>query len=232
MIRCWQPRRARAKEAVDSSLEHLRPWMPGRPASLVARRHGRAPAPLSRAVRHRPGLRPRDLRARTSRGCSAGAGCTRAPGRTRSRSATGSAPTPRGQGLASEAAAALTRVAFERCGVDRVEIRIDPANERSQRVPERLGFTQRGDAAAAAARQARRGRPARRGDLLDVRVGVRRRRRARASSTARSTRLTGRSPSSNARLAVFRARAAIPSSGAALLHRSPGPAVTPGSDLG
>ena len=46
-----------------------------------------------------------------------------------------------GKGLASEAAAALTRVAFERCGVDRVEVRIDPANERSQRVPERLGFT-------------------------------------------------------------------------------------------
>ena len=55
-----------------------------------------------------------------------------------------------GKGLASEAAAALTRVAFELCGVDRVEIRIDPANERSQRVPERLGFTRRGDAAAQA----------------------------------------------------------------------------------
>jgi RimJ/RimL family protein N-acetyltransferase len=45
-----------------------------------------------------------------------------------------------GKGLASETTAALTRVAFEHCGVDRVEVRVDPANVRSQRVPERLGF--------------------------------------------------------------------------------------------
>jgi RimJ/RimL family protein N-acetyltransferase len=45
-----------------------------------------------------------------------------------------------GAGLASEATAALTRAAFEVCGVDRVEIRVDPANERSARIPLRLGF--------------------------------------------------------------------------------------------
>ncbi len=45
------------------------------------------------------------------------------------------------QGLATEASAALTRVAFERCGVERVEIRIDPANVASVGVPVKLGYT-------------------------------------------------------------------------------------------
>ena len=43
-------------------------------------------------------------------------------------------------GLAAEAAAALTRAAFEICGVDRVEIRCDPANTASIAIPRRLGF--------------------------------------------------------------------------------------------
>ena len=46
------------------------------------------------------------------------------------------------EGLATEASAALTRVAFELCEVDRVEIRTDPANERSRRVPLKLGYTE------------------------------------------------------------------------------------------
>jgi RimJ/RimL family protein N-acetyltransferase len=45
-----------------------------------------------------------------------------------------------GEGLATEASAALTRVAFELCEVDRVEIRTEPANERSMRVPLKLGY--------------------------------------------------------------------------------------------
>jgi RimJ/RimL family protein N-acetyltransferase len=46
-----------------------------------------------------------------------------------------------GQGLVSEATAALVRVAFEVHAVRRVEIRCDPANTRSSAVPARLGFT-------------------------------------------------------------------------------------------
>jgi RimJ/RimL family protein N-acetyltransferase len=45
-----------------------------------------------------------------------------------------------GQGYATEAAAALTRVAFEQCGVDRVEIRCDPENAASAVIPKRLGY--------------------------------------------------------------------------------------------
>jgi RimJ/RimL family protein N-acetyltransferase len=44
------------------------------------------------------------------------------------------------RGYATEAAAALTRMAMERHGVERVEIRCDAANVASARVPERLGY--------------------------------------------------------------------------------------------
>ena len=47
-----------------------------------------------------------------------------------------------GKGLATEATAALTRVAFELCGADRVEIRTDPANEASRAVPRKLGYVE------------------------------------------------------------------------------------------
>ena len=40
----------------------------------------------------------------------------------------------------AETAAALTKVAFEVHGVDRVEIHCDPANVRSAAVPKKLGF--------------------------------------------------------------------------------------------
>ena len=44
------------------------------------------------------------------------------------------------RGYATEAAAALTRVAFELHEVDHVEIRCDEWNDASARVPERLGY--------------------------------------------------------------------------------------------
>jgi len=46
-----------------------------------------------------------------------------------------------GRGLATAAARTLTRIAFESPDVERVEIRCDPANVASARVPERLGYT-------------------------------------------------------------------------------------------
>jgi RimJ/RimL family protein N-acetyltransferase len=46
-----------------------------------------------------------------------------------------------GKGFASEAAAAMTRVAFENDGMDRVEIHCGSANTASARIPEKLGFT-------------------------------------------------------------------------------------------
>jgi RimJ/RimL family protein N-acetyltransferase len=44
------------------------------------------------------------------------------------------------QGFVTESTAGLTKVAFEVCGVDRVEIRCDPANGASRGVPLKLGY--------------------------------------------------------------------------------------------
>jgi RimJ/RimL family protein N-acetyltransferase len=49
-----------------------------------------------------------------------------------------------GQGIATEVTAVLTRVGFEQCGLRRVDVQVDPANERSLRIPRRLGFTEDG----------------------------------------------------------------------------------------
>jgi RimJ/RimL family protein N-acetyltransferase len=47
-----------------------------------------------------------------------------------------------GQGFATETSAALTRVAFELCDVDRVVIRVDPTNERSAAIPRKLDYVE------------------------------------------------------------------------------------------
>jgi RimJ/RimL family protein N-acetyltransferase len=66
-----------------------------------------------------------------------------------------------GEGLGREATAALTRVAFECCGVDRMEIRVEPSNERSAAIPKKLGYT-------AEAKLRRRLPPAADGEPRDV----------------------------------------------------------------
>ncbi|MFN2166327.1 MAG: GNAT family N-acetyltransferase [Anaerolineae bacterium] len=65
-------------------------------------------------------------------------------------------------GLATEAAAALTRVAFEVNRVHCVEIRNDPANVRSAAVPRKLGFVHEATL--------RRRLPSEDGDFRDVRI--------------------------------------------------------------
>jgi len=49
-----------------------------------------------------------------------------------------------GEGLATEAAAALARVGIELCGAGRIEIRVDPENAASLAIPRKLGFTEEG----------------------------------------------------------------------------------------
>ena len=49
-----------------------------------------------------------------------------------------------GEGLCTEATAALTRVGFEVCEIERIEIRVDPANEASLAIPRKLGFVEEG----------------------------------------------------------------------------------------
>jgi RimJ/RimL family protein N-acetyltransferase len=130
------------KEALDTSLEHLRPWMPwahDEPTAVDEK------GELLRAFRGRF-----DLGEDFVYGVLAG---------DESEVVGGSGLHPRvgsgaleigywirashvGRGFARETAGALTKVAFRVCGVDRVEIQVDPANEASLRVPRALGFTE------------------------------------------------------------------------------------------
>lgn len=141
VIRCWQPADAPLlKAAIDASLDHLSPWMPWAAAeqeALDARvqrlRQWRANFDLDKdyvygiwngaedAVLGGTGLHTRRGPGTLEIGYWIHAGHIN-------------------RGLATEAAAALTRVAFEVNGVHAVEIRNDPENVRSAAVPRKLGF--------------------------------------------------------------------------------------------
>jgi RimJ/RimL family protein N-acetyltransferase len=141
VIRCYDPRDAPlVKEAIDSSLEHLRvfmPWIDDEPQTLAAKvelcRRFRAAFDsgenfvygiFDRGEEEQlggTGLHPRVGPGGLEIGYFTRAGAVR-------------------QGIATEAGAALTRVAFEVCGADRVEIRIDPRNTASFGIPRKLGF--------------------------------------------------------------------------------------------
>jgi RimJ/RimL family protein N-acetyltransferase len=141
VIRCYEPTDAPLlKDAIDSSLEHLRrfmPWADDEPQPLeekvqLCRRFRAAfdagdnfAYAILDAEEHEQlggtGLHPRIGPGGLEIGYWVRASRIR-------------------QGIATESSAALTRVAFEVCGADRVEIRIDPANEWSLAVPEKLGF--------------------------------------------------------------------------------------------
>lgn len=141
LIRCWEPTDVEGiREAIGSSLEHLRPWMPWA-------------AEEPRTINDQVALL-RTFRGRFDLGQDYVYGVFTPDG---SEVVGGTGLHPRvgddafeigywirasriGQGFATEASAALTRVAFEHCGVDRVEIRVEPENERSASVPRKLGY--------------------------------------------------------------------------------------------
>jgi RimJ/RimL family protein N-acetyltransferase len=143
VIRCWDPcDAALLKEAVDASLDHLRAWMPWAHDD---------PQPLAEKVGLLRRFRGRfDLgqdfvyglfdRAETE--VVGGSGLHTRVGNGALEIGYWIRASRVGQGLATEATAALTRVAFAVAGVDRVEIRIDPANEASLAVPRKLGFVE------------------------------------------------------------------------------------------
>jgi RimJ/RimL family protein N-acetyltransferase len=141
VVRCWEPADAPLlKEAIDESLDALLPWMPWaseepQPLSakvdLLRRFRGRFDlgqefvcgifSPDESVVVGGTGLHPR-------RGDDA----LEIGYWIRSSNV--------GRGFATESSAVLTRVAFELCGVDRVDVRVDPANTASARIPRKLGF--------------------------------------------------------------------------------------------
>jgi RimJ/RimL family protein N-acetyltransferase len=141
VLRCWHPADAGLmKEAIDSSLDHLRPWMPwaaSEPSTLEQKRQllARFAEDFARGDDAVYGIFDAD-----ERRVVGGTGLhPRVEGNAREigywirKDATG-------RGLGSESTAALTRVAFEVDGVEWMEIHCDPANHRSAAIPRRLGY--------------------------------------------------------------------------------------------
>jgi RimJ/RimL family protein N-acetyltransferase len=143
VIRCYHPRDAPLlKEAIDSSLDHLRPWMPWtehEPQTLEEKSdllkvfrsefdtgenfiYGIFSADETEQV-GATGLHPRVGPGGLEIGYFVRASAIR-------------------QGIATESSAALTRVGFEVCNADRIEIRIDPRNQASFGIPRKLGFVE------------------------------------------------------------------------------------------
>jgi RimJ/RimL family protein N-acetyltransferase len=141
VIRCWDPADAPLlKAAIDASLGHLRPWMPwarSEPQDVQSKvdllRHFRGEFDLDRDLVY--GVLDRD-----EREVLGGTGLHPRVGAGALEIGYWIHAAHINQGLATEVAAALTKVAFEANGVDRVEIHNDPANVRSAAVPRKLGF--------------------------------------------------------------------------------------------
>jgi RimJ/RimL family protein N-acetyltransferase len=164
VLRCYEPEDAPLlKDAVDRSLEHLRPWMPWTPDE---------PEELDTVYERLRGFRGRyDLGEDFVMGAFTpddsrvlgGTGLHTRLGEGALEIGYWIAADAVGRGYATELSAVLTRVAFEHLGVDRVEIRVDPANERSEGVPRKLGYTKEATL--------RRRLPTKRGsDLRDVNI--------------------------------------------------------------
>jgi RimJ/RimL family protein N-acetyltransferase len=145
VIRCYDPGDAPLlKAAVDSSVEHLSEWMPWarlEPQTLAQK------VELIRVFRSQfdrdenfvygifaadesellggSGFHKRSNEGSLEIGYWVAAGAVR-------------------QGIATEVAAVQTRVGLELCGLDRIDIQVDARNERSLRIPRKLGFTEEG----------------------------------------------------------------------------------------
>lgn len=146
VIRCWEPvDAALLKEAIDASREHLLPWMPWakhEPTDLQTKierlRQFRGNFDLGRDFVY--GVFDLD---ETS--VLGGTGLHTRIEKTAPEFAAREIgywihKDHINQGLATEVSAALTKVAFEIDGVDRLEIHCDPDNIRSAAVPRKLGY--------------------------------------------------------------------------------------------
>jgi RimJ/RimL family protein N-acetyltransferase len=142
VVRCWSPADAPLlAQAIEESVEHLRPWMPWiqrEPLSLDARvaRLRKMRGDFDLGVDHSYGIFDRG-----EEKVLGGAGLHPKVGEGGLEIGYWIHVAHTGKGLATEAAAALTRVAFDVHEVDRVEIHCGPDNGRSAAVPRKLGYT-------------------------------------------------------------------------------------------
>lgn len=142
VLRCWQPADAPLlAEAVTASLDHLRPWMPWVHSE---------PEELEAKVQRLRGFRAKfdtdqdyvyAIFTPDERQVIGGSGMHARIGEGALEIGYWISAPHIGRGYATEASAALTRAAFQIHGVERMEIRCDPANERSASVPRKLGYT-------------------------------------------------------------------------------------------
>lgn len=143
VLRCWEPADAPLlKEAVDSSLDHLRRWLPWA---------HEAPLPLDQVVELLRRFRGQfDLGQDFVYAIFSGDE-SEVVGGTGLHSRVGDEAfeigywirsSRAGDGLATEATGALTRVGFAVCGAARIEIRVDPENAPSLAIPRKLGFVE------------------------------------------------------------------------------------------
>ena len=141
VVRCWDPCDAPlVADAINTSLDHLRPWISWAheaPLSIAAC------VQLLRRFRGRFDLKQDfayGIFTATESEVVGGTGLHTRAGDDALEIGYWIRASRAGQGFATEVTAALTRAAFAVCGVDRVDILIDPANAASLRVPRKLGY--------------------------------------------------------------------------------------------
>lgn len=141
VIRCWQPRDASMlKEAVDSSLEHLRPWLPWA---------NHEPQTIDEKIELLRGFRARydqdedhvlGIFDRQESRALGGSGLHTRSGPNEREIGYWVRSDRANDGIVTEAVAAICRVAFDVECHARLEIRCEPTNLPSRRIPEKLGF--------------------------------------------------------------------------------------------
>jgi RimJ/RimL family protein N-acetyltransferase len=145
VIRCYEPEDAPLlKAAVDSSIEHLLPWMPWarfEPQSLDEK------VELCRMFRGQFDLDTNYVYGIFSPDETeqlGGSGFHKRGNEGSLEIGYWVAASALGKGIATEVTAVQTRVGFELAGLDRIDIQVEPSNERSLAIPRKLGFTEEG----------------------------------------------------------------------------------------
>ena len=138
LLRRYQEADAKlVKDAIDSSLDHLRPfidwaWAAPEPLGVIEERLALFGAQFDSGEQYAYGMFSPEL--------YGGAGLHPRAGPNAFDIGYFIRSSRLRQGLATEAAAVMTHVGFEHCGVEHLELQIDPANTVSCRIPVTLGY--------------------------------------------------------------------------------------------